>query len=287
MRVALLAGAWLAAGCSPPPPAKDSAAWEICNGTGRPIDERIAACTSEIDGGKLRGEALALRYFRRATLRREKGEDERAIGDFGQAIAAKPGYAEAYNDRGISWQRGGDAQRAMADFDEAIRLDPGYAIAYNNRGTVQAEPARAIADYSEAIRLNAAYAQAYYNRAVAWQKAGDYARAMADYGEALSRDPGSAELRNLVAWSFATSADEQARDGARAVALATEACELSGWKNAAYLDTLAAAYAEAGRFEDAARKEEEALAFADFAASFGAGARERLALYRSGKPYHE
>lgn len=266
---------------------EDKAAWQVCDRSNRGADERIAACSKQIDAGRLRGAELAKRYYRRATLWAEKRDDERAIADFTQAIGLDARDARAYNDRGIVWRRKGDEARALADFSDAIRLDDRYAIAYNNRGTVQPDPARAIADYDAAIRLKPGYGAAYFNRASVRLARGESEPALADYAEAVRLDPGNGEAHNALAWTLATAREERLRDGRRAVEHATRACELAGWRSGAYLDTLAAAHAEAGRYDDAARREEEALAMPDFANAFGAGAKERLALYRSGKPYRE
>jgi tetratricopeptide (TPR) repeat protein len=276
--------ALLAAACGG---SEDKAAWQVCDRSNRGADERIAACSREIEAGRLRGAELAKRYYRRGTLWAEKRDDERALADFTQAMGLDAHDARAYNDRGIVWRRKGDEARALADFSEAIRLDDHYAIAYNNRGTVQADPARAIADYDAAIRLKPDYGAAYFNRASVRLARGEREPAVADYAEAVRLDPGNGEAHNALAWIFATAKEERLRDGRRALEHATKACELAGWSSGAFLDTLAAAYAEAGRYDDAARREEEALAMPDFANTFGAGAKERLALYRSGKPYRE
>jgi tetratricopeptide (TPR) repeat protein len=64
----------------------------------------------------------------------EKGDYDRAVADFDQAISIDPDYAEAYYNRGTAYSKKEDYDRAMTDFDRAISIDPDYAKAYNNRG---------------------------------------------------------------------------------------------------------------------------------------------------------
>jgi len=88
------------------------------------------------------------------------------------------------------------------------------------------------------------------------------------------------------AWLWATCPDAQLRDGKRAVQSAARACELTGWKDAGALDTLAAAYAEAGDFSKAIESQERAIKlFTDV--TLRKVGEARLKLYRDGKPYRE
>ena len=88
-----------------------------------------------------------------------------------------------------------------------------------------------------------------------------------------------------MAWIWATSSDAARRDGNQALAYATKACELSGWNNADFLSTLAAAYAECGNFQQALHWQKRALEFVGEKDT--AKLRSRLELYQSGKAYRD
>ena len=219
---------------------------------------------------------------------RQKGDNDRAIADYNEAILLSPEYAFAYASRGYAWRQKGDIDRAIADYSEAIRLDPNYAWAFASRGSAWRDKGdldRAIADYGAAIRINPKDVWAYNDRANAWRAKGDRSKALADYDSATRADAKNHGYFNEVAWMLATDPGF-AGHGKRAVELATQACELTSWRNPYYLDTLAAAYAAAGNFEQAVRWQEKALEFPDFAEN-GKDAAGRLALYRSRKPYRQ
>jgi WD40 repeat protein len=103
------------------------------------------------------------------------------------------------------------------------------------------------------------------------------------------KHPGTLESMNELAWLQATSSVADLRNGARAVEFATNACEVTNWKNADYVNTLAAAYAEVGDFDSAVKWQKEAinLLTEKEPSNWQAEFEERLKLYQSGKPYRE
>jgi serine/threonine-protein kinase len=114
---------------------------------------------------------------------------------------------------------------------------------------------------------------------------GDYKAALADHLAALELDPDDAATLNFLAWLRATCPKEEMRDGTLALRDATRACELTEYAAPGYLDTLAAAHAELGRFEDAIRWQEKAVKMVapDQRPEYEA----RLELYRAEKPYRD
>jgi len=113
--------------------------------------------------------------------------------------------------------------------------------------------------------------------------------AVAEYRRALATQPFSVEVSNNLAWILATSADDSVRNGTEAVALAEQACQQTQNQDAMTMGTLAAAYAEAGRFAEAVRSAEKAanLAAAAGNSRFATINTKLMQLYRAGKPYHE
>jgi tetratricopeptide (TPR) repeat protein len=158
-------------------------------------DRRIAGCARIIDdvGESNRNRRIA--YDNRGTAWHAKGENDRAIADYTEAIKLNPKDVPAYNNRGTAWRDKGDLDRALADYNVAIRLDPNDAAAYNNRGNIRHEKGDdtgAIGDFTEAVRIDPKYALAYCNRGNAWHAKGDKDRAVADCTEAIRLDPNNA-----------------------------------------------------------------------------------------------
>ena len=113
--------------------------------------------------------------------------------------------------------------------------------------------------------------------------------AVAHYNEAIRLKPDWPEPLNDLAWLLATYPRAELRNGVQAVELAERACRLTTFKEARFLGTLDAAYAEAGRFPEAITIAEQAksTALAAGEKSTAEQADERLKLYRSGLPFHQ
>jgi len=109
------------------------------------------------------------------------------------------------------------------------------------------------------------------------------------YAHMLNVNPNDVVLLNDAAWLLATSPNANVRNGDTAVKLAGKAAELTGGQEPTILSTLAAAYAEAGRFSDAVKT---ASAAADLALRLGKrplaeSIAAKIPLYKAGSPYHE
>ncbi len=162
------------------------------------------------------------------------------------------------------------------------------ASVLNNRGSAwgnKRDYVRAIVDFDEALRLNPDSVNAYYNRALARTNMRDHEGAIADFNEVMRLDPRHIDAHNNTAWVLATTPVVAVRNGTRALELARKAAELTNWKEAQILQTLAAAYAETGNFFEAVRWQNKALEFPEFATNSGPEALRQIEFYRQGQPY--
>ena len=97
------------------------------NCTGRsdiPADQQISGCNEAIASGRFAAKDLAAAFNNRGVAYQAKGDLDRAIADYGQAISVSPDYAMAHSNRGQAYQLKGDNDRALADYDAAIKIDP-------------------------------------------------------------------------------------------------------------------------------------------------------------------
>jgi tetratricopeptide (TPR) repeat protein len=189
------------------------------------------------------------------------------------------------------YQRIGDYDRGIADCNRLIALDPQGIDGYKLRVGVDQEKGdikSTIADLSEIIKRSPHDITAYYLRASEEFGLRRWAAARNDYAEFARLDGGDADSCDEAAWHLSTSTHSELRDGKAAVLLATRACKLSGGRNSAYLDTLAAAYAEAGDFASAIKWENEAIRVGEISDPENVRwIRARLEYYQHGYPYRE
>jgi tetratricopeptide (TPR) repeat protein len=193
-------------------------------------------------------------YYNRGNAYHDKGLYDHAIRDYTRAIEIDPEHASAYFNRGNMFHDAGQYHIAISDYTKSIEIRPREDKTYLNRGLAFEQNGQhdmAMFDYNMAIELNPKFPAPYYNRGIIYAEKGRHDKAISDFNKAIELDPGFAEAYNNQAWLLATCPDERYRNGVKAVEMAEKAIESAQHVTANSLDTLAAAYAEAGRFQDA------------------------------------
>jgi protein O-mannosyl-transferase len=165
------------------------------------------------------------------------------------------------------------------------------AAVHNNLGNFlfgQERLDEAITQYQKALQINPDFPQACYNLGNTLALKGRVAEAIAQYQKALQIKPDYAQAQSNLAWLLATCSQASLRNGNRAVALAQQANQLTGGENPVILHTLAAAYAEAGRFPEAVETAQRALELAEAQSNpaLAGVIQSQMELYQAGAPFH-
>lgn len=259
----------------------------------------------------------------------QNGQIDEAMADCQKALQLKPDLAHAHNNLGMALFRKGQADEAMVQFQMALAIQPDFAEANNGLGNLlfqKRELDQAIAHYQAALAAKPDYLEACDNLGQALLQKGRVDEALAYFQKALQIKPDDTMSHDLLATALlqqgrlneavlqleaalaiqpedagarnnllhiarmlATSTDDAVRNGGKAVELAGQLDKLSGGTNAVVAATLAAAYAEAGRFDEAVTNVQRAIELA------GAQGNTRLVnalqghlkLYQNHTPLHE
>jgi protein O-mannosyl-transferase len=222
----------------------------------------------------------------------QKGRLEEAIIQYQKALEINPDYAEAHNDLGIALLQKGRMDEAMVQCQKALQIKPGYAEAHYNLGNIlvrQGTVDKAITHYEKALQTKPDYPEAENNLGIALLQKERTGEAIAHFNKALQLEPSDLEVQNVLAWLLATCPDASLRNGDKALQLARQANKLAGGKNPVILHTLAAAFAETGRFGDAVQSAQKAVEMARAAGQqdLAAQLNEELKRYQAGLPLHQ
>jgi spermidine synthase len=223
----------------------------------------------------------------RADLLLTDGHLDEAIGQYRELTEGAPSRFEGHNKLGYVLMRTGRSQEALASIRKALELEPKNAEAYNNLGLALmqvGQPKEAVESLRTAADLNPQYAEARYNLGHALIAANQSADAAAQFRAALQAKPDWTPALASLAWLEATE-PAGVRNPDEAIRLATRAADLTAHRDPQVLDTLAAAYAAAGRFPEAIQSAETATRLAATSApDLARQIDERLKLYRAGQP---
>jgi tetratricopeptide (TPR) repeat protein len=219
----------------------------------------------------------------------ERGELDEALAEFQKSLEVQTNNPEALNNMGAIYLRKGRLSETIYYLQKALELNPDYAASYDNLGFVTLQMGRvdeAIAYLRKALEICPDYANAHNNMGSALVQKGRFAEAVAHYETAQKLQPDKPHLLNNLAWVLVTCPEASIRNGAKALELAQQADRLAGGQDPRVLATMAAAYAEVGRFSEAVAAAQRALSLSidQNNAALADMLRGHLKLYQSGSP---
>ncbi len=265
------------------------------------------------------------RRFLALTLN-ESGKTDKALQPAEQAVELEPANAAGHYILSVILAGQGQMQRAIGEAQRAVELGPEYLPPYPLLAGLLSGLERtdeAINVARDGLAVSPANPELHYTLGLVLARKGDFAGATNQFVYALLLKPAWADVHlsfgqvllylgdapnglrhfreavrlapdwppalNGLAWLLATHPDAATRDGPEAVRLAEHACAVTGRGDPTLLNTLAAAYAEAGRFPEAINTAQEAIALARTAGDKTAvdQAENLLGFFQSGRSFHE
>lgn len=286
------------------------------------VDEAIAQFQSALEIQP----DYALTYYDLGSAFLRQGRLDEAISSFQKALELKPNDAQIHNNLGLALFQNGRVDDAIIHYQKALELWPNNDVIQDNLNRAlfqksqedklanslqkplesspndalvhislglallqKGQADEAIVHFQKALEIQPDNGDAWCNLGVALLQKGRLNEAITRFQEGVKVQPNNANLLNNLAWIMATCPDASLRDGARAVEMAEQADRLSGGKNPLFLGTLGAAYAEAGRFPEAAATAQRALQAATEQTNLTeiSVVKTQIGLFQSGLPFRD
>jgi len=221
----------------------------------------------------------------------QEGRLDGGISHLQTALQINPGIADGHISLANALMQKGRVDEAISHFQNALQIRPDHAQAHNNLGRALLQKGQvdeAISHYEKALQIKPDFAEAHFNFANALLQKGKAGEAATHFQTALQIEPANPRIQNNLAWLLATCPQASLRNGDKAVELARQANDLTGGENPIILHTLAAAYAEAGRFSEAVETAQRALhlAGAQSNTTLAGQLQYEMKLYQAGSPFH-
>ncbi len=226
----------------------------------------LALAESHLEAALSIAPASATAHGLLGNLRLEQGRIADALRELELALRIEPASARWLAALASAQLAAGHEPDAIASFERALEIDPTSALIHAHLGRALAKQGQlepALVQLDDAVRLEPRNADFAALRARLLDHAGRAQEAIAAYRAAIELGTQAPDVRNNLAWLLATSGLGGPSAAAEAVTLAEQAVAALGDRDAAALDTLAVAYAAAGRREDAERASTRALALAE------------------------
>ncbi|HZM92421.1 MAG TPA: tetratricopeptide repeat protein [Vicinamibacterales bacterium] len=227
---------------------------------------------------ELAPESLAVRQ-KLATALSLTGDVQGSVQQLQEILRRDPKFASAHYSLGVLLQANGETNRAIEEFASAVRYEPTYVqarllLANTLRSRGQFDRARE--QYVAVLGVDPRIAEARFGDAASLAALKRFTEARDRLAEGMRLHPDRVEFMSLLARLYAAAPDERVRDGNRALTLAME---LTKRRDSAFArETLAMAFAEAGRYDEAVTAQREAVALADGARQWELAARMRANL---------
>jgi len=228
-------------------------------------------------------------HYKLATELKSQGRLDEAITHYRRALQIRNNHSYTHKKLGDALFVQSKLDEAVGHYRQAIQANPKYAEAHNNLGSalqLQGKLDDGISHFRQSLEIMPDNSEAHYNLGKALVMKGEFDEALKHFREAVRLKPNWPALLNHIAQILAKHPDPKIRDSSEAIVLAERAAKLTDYQNAPILETLAAAYAAAGRFEQAVTTAEAALELASAvqADELVIRIRKQLQLYKQSKP---